>query len=294
MNLQECERLFEAAISRAFKEVMESGFLYISKKVDVSAIMGCTDGKNRPLWETRFTHRPWAPDSGLNALGQAARRVEREATQRRIEEFGEDSSQSENEFWFTPPPLTTWCAHCNKQTHHEYGNEVGAIFAVRIEKVGYATYILVYQCMQCKTAPLTFLVHRELLKLQLAGRSIAFFNKPPNDIPKNLRAIYSDAVQAAACNDIPAAFYHWRTFMEHLMKDALGIGVTDKIEGDGLSDRYNKTIDPTVASRASLTEVMRLCSQHLHARTGDAAELERVKQRVEQHFTLIATLKALA
>jgi hypothetical protein len=137
------------------------------------------------------------------------------------------------------------------------------------------------------------MIRRELLKIQLCGRSKPYFPKIPVEIPKGFRDVYQDALGAVACGDLSAGFYHLRTLMEHYMKSACNIPLSQQIDGSALCDHYNKTIDPVVAGRASLTATFDQCAAHLHNRDGNKVQFEAILKLIEGHFKLISHLASL-
>jgi hypothetical protein len=199
---------------------------------------------------------------------------------------------------FVIPTVKTWCALCKDQELFDSIPHL-ALSPYHInpeaikERLGYQTLLFNLQCQKCKSPPITFMVRRELLKLQLCGRSAPYFRLVPLEIPKSLRPIYRDAVRAGSCGDIAAGFYHLRTLIEHHMKAVCCIALNEQIDGSELCQRYNKTIDPVVAERASLTKVLSDCSHNLHGRTGGQTDFNVVLQLVEDHFQLIENLSRL-
>jgi hypothetical protein len=290
------ENIIRQQVHDALKALLELGYLYTSKRIDISEILKLADSTyTSAQLEEEFTRRRWAPYSHNQGFTSSERLVRHHAGQG-TDALGTPAKQMR--LTFLLPTAKTWCARCNETTlhdsipHSEYTPGHLSHEYVK-EPLGHQTFVLNYQCQQCKCPPVMFMIRRELLKLQLCGRSSPHIPQAPSDIPKALRPIYNDAMAAAACADIPAAFYHWRTLIEHQMKTVLGIPVGQQIEGDELASRYNKAIDAVLAERASLTSCLKICSQHLHARTGTIHDVQSVRQRIEQHFTLARTLKEL-
>jgi hypothetical protein len=273
------------ALPPLFKTVLESGFHYVGVELDIKPVLKIADVRQEA------TNRPWIAAAQIAAAQNHKTQSGNQGTGTPINDV---------EVWFTLPSIETWCAQCKDTTHHESHSHLFAIHYVVKESAGHQTFIIQYQCRKCKGPELTFLVRRDIFKVRLAGRSIAYYQKPPPEIPEKLRDIYSDAIQAAACKDFSAAFYHWRTLMEHAMKSTLGMPFAQEVRGDDLSKKYNAGIDPRVRDNAPLAEMMSLCSQHLHARTDDKekenaykADFQSVRERIEAHFQLIATLRNL-
>ena len=81
--------------------------------------------------------------------------------------------------------------------------------------------------------------------------------------------------------------------MEHRMKTACNIPITQQIDGAALCEHYNRTIDSVVAGRASLTATFDQCAAHLHNRDGTKEQFEAALKVIEGHFKLIARLANL-
>lgn len=281
------ENIMRLAIHDAVQAALEIGHLYVNQRIDLAPItaLAGADVTAKAL-EDEFLHRPWTPFS--------RKRPEREWSA--SDPLGTDAR--EMRLTFLLPTIEAWCQTCDKLTTHNSIPHIEispyhAITDASNEPLGYQTFLLNYQCDVCHAAPVTFMLRRELNKVQLSGRSSPHFRPAPPQIPKALRRIYSDAIGATACNDIPAAFYHWRTLMEHQMKLAMKLPLESQITGEDLCDQYNAQCDPVVRDRASFKDSVTLCSKNLHARTGDIAEAEKVRALIENHFALLATLAAL-
>jgi hypothetical protein len=199
---------------------------------------------------------------------------------------------------FIIPTINTWCGTCQSHELHDsiphiecspYHLNPEAI----AEPAGKQTMLFNFQCHRCKTTLLTFMVRRDKTKLQLCGRSQPYFPSVPSELPKSVRRVYTDAIAAVACGDLPAGFYHVRTMLEHHMKAVCGIRTEESISGSDLCKSYNEKVDPIVAERAALTNVFDQCSVFLHNRSGTPEEFEIIMKQVVGHFRLISSLNAL-
>lgn len=287
------ELLMQELIYDALKELMEQSYLYRSRRIDISQIVAQADKE----WvagnlEKEFQQRPWIPWSQNRGFTHGERQVFEHVPSAAFETpVGMGLS-------FIIPTVKTWCFRCEKITIHDsiphivigpYHLNPEAI----AEPLGIQNFLFNMMCHECKSPPTTFMVRRELLKVQLCGRSHPFLPQPPNEIPKAVRGVFRDAVGAAACGDMFGAFYHLRTLMEHHMKTELGLATTDKIDGDDLCTRYNQTIDSVLRERCSLKTSFDACSSNLHNRTGSLADYEKIVEKVCTHFHLKQTLQKL-
>ena len=275
--------------------LMEESFLYRSRRIDLATILALADKQwTVDFLRKEFEFRPWIPWSQNRGFTGPERTVLNVSTG--CDPIG--TSQEQRSVTFIIPTIKTWCSNCGRITVHDsiphiefspYHLNPEAI----AEPLGYQSFLFNMMCHECKSAPITFMVRRELLKVQLCGRSHPFLPLPPSEIPKTVRDIFRDAVGAAACGDVFGAFYHLRTMMEHHMKIELGIHVAEKIDGDDLCARYNQKIDPVLRERCSLKTAFDTCSSNLHNRTGSLKDYEKIVEAACSHFQLKQTLQKL-
>jgi hypothetical protein len=291
----EIELIMQELIYDALKELLQGSYLYRSKRLDLAPIIAKADDQfSAKALEDEFTNRPWTPYSLNRGFTANERMIQNHAGG--CDPLG--TPPRERHLTFIIPTIETWCSKCGEASLHDSipHIEVSPYHlnpeAIK-EPLGFRTFLFNFQCHKCKSPPVTFMVRRELLKLQLCGRSKPYFPPVPPEIPKGVRDIYTDSVQAVACGDLAGGFYHLRTLMEHHMKVACGIALGQQIIADELCAAYNKAVDPVVVQRAALTEVFQKCSANLHARTGTNEEFEFVLQRIETHFKLAETLRVL-
>ncbi len=290
----EIENIMGAAIHDVLKALLSEGYLYQNRSIDLAPVMAKADHDySATALEDEFTHRPWTPYSQNRGFTS----VERNFTSLRpTDALGIPAR--EMHLMFVIPTIVTWCSKCrNTELHDSIPHLALNPYHINPEAIkellGYQTLLFNFQCQKCKSPPITFMVRRELLKLQLCGRSKPYFPVIPREIPKAFRQIYSASVEAAACGDLPAGFYHMRTLLEHQMKTACGIAIEQQLDGGDLCQRYNKTLEPIVAERASLSKLFSDCCANLHNRTGSKDEFKKGLQLIEGHFKLIENLNAL-
>lgn len=288
------EELMREKIHDALKALLEGSYLYQNKTIDLREIKAMADAATSAAsLEDEFKHRPWIPFSQNRGYTSSEKNILNMSG-------GCDPLGTPNRqrcLTFLIPTINTWCAICTTRELHDsiphiecspYHLNPEAIQ----EPLGFRLFLFNFQCQKCKSSPLTFMVRRELDKLQLCGRSRPYFPLVPTEIPKALRRIYMDSVASAACGDWAAAFYHLRTLMEHGMKQVCEIA-DGQIDGTELCDRYNKRVDPVVAQRAALTGTFEICCKNLHNRKGGQPEFEQALKTIEAHFGLVENLKAL-
>ena len=290
------EDTMRAAIHDALKALMEGSYLYQSKTIDLSAILEKADAKTTAAdLEEEFAYRPWVPHSLHRGFSKMEHDIMGAAS---VGGSPLHAPAKEMRLTFPIPTIETWCSVCKSHEVHDSIPYIDASpyhlnkEAVQ-ERPGFRTFLFNFTCAKCKSPPLTFMIRRELLKVQLCGRSKPYFPRIPTEIPKGLRDIYHDGLAAAACGDISGGFYHLRTLMEHCMKKACNIPITQQIDGSDLCEEYNKSIDPVVAGRVSLTSTFDQAAAHLHNRDGTKEQFEIALKQIEAHFKLISHLASI-
>jgi hypothetical protein len=291
----EIENLMSEAIHDVLKGLLSDTYLYQNRAIDLGMVTAKADEVySSEALADEFTHRPWIPYSKNRGFTA----IERQFTSSRPSD-PLTIPLREMHLQFVIPTIVTWCSKCQSAELHDSIPHL-ALSPYHInpeaiaEPLGYQTLLFNFQCHKCKSPPITFMVRRELLKLQLCGRSKPYFPVVPREIPRTLREIYAASVGAAACGDLAGAFYHLRTLLEHHMKTTCSVRIEEQLDGSELCQRYNKTMDPIVAERASLTRLFSDCCANLHQRTGGFEEFTSGLQRIEVHFRLIENLKSLS
>ena len=290
----EVENIMGKLIHDELEILLSEGYLYQNRSIDLSEIVGKADEHfSGEALKDEFTHRPWIAYS----KNRGFTRSEQQFTNLKpTDPLG--GPLREMHLTFVIPTIETWCARCKgKELFDSIPHLALSPYHVNPEAIkeplGYQTLLFNLQCQKCKSPLITFMVRRELVKLQLCGRSSPYFPVVPSEIPNRLTDVYRDGVRAAACGDFAGGFYHLRTLMEHYMKSICGIALNQQIDGSELCQLYNKTIDRVVAERASLTKLFSECSHNLHGRTGSQRDFSAALQLIEGHFRLIENLRRL-
>lgn len=290
------ELLMGETIARELSSLLAAGLMYQNRNLNLSEIDKLADAKyTAPMLRSEFEVRPWSPKSRNQGYTDREREINKAA------DSGVQPIETELhdlEVIFQLPTITTWCATCKNQVIHDsIPYRGGSPYHLNPEAVkepaGTQTFIFDYQCASCKGPPLKFMVRRTKAKIQLCGRNHPYITPPPAYIPENLKRIYKDASMAADCNDLPAAFYHLRTLIEHNMKYACGIEIGLQIDGESLCEKFNSMADRTLVERASLKAEYGICSEHLHARTGSIEDFRAIIKKIGAHFELAANLNRL-
>ena len=154
------------------------------------------------------------------------------------------------------------------------------------KQVLFQTFVFPYQCQKCKEDPLVFLVHREGIKLTLAGRNHFEDVKTPKTIPEQERKYFRDAIVASNTGNVLAGLFLLRTTIEQYMRRILE--VTDRKTGDELADKYAKLLnDEFPKSYPSMKVIYEELSIKLHSADGDSTQFEKSKKDIENHFELL-------
>lgn len=157
------------------------------------------------------------------------------------------------------------------------------------QQTPYQTFLFPYQCQSCKKEALVFLVHRDGVKLTLAGRNHFESIVVPKTIPKLEREYYSDAVAAYNTGNILAGLFLLRTTIEQYMRRILDI--KGKVSGDDLANQYSKLLDDEFPKRyPSLKVVYEELSAKLHLAEKDTEQFEKSLENIDRHFELLKHL----
>jgi len=144
---------------------------------------------------------------------------------------------------------------------------------------------LYYRCEKCHSFSNVITVKREGLRLQVCGRTERFVPPVHRLVPKELRRIIEDALNAVNENDVFGGFYHLRTFVEHFMKAELGEKPDSKVDGDELCSRYSKGLDPRMKEGLpSFNPIYADLSQRLHARNGERRHFDEILDAIHHHM----------
>jgi hypothetical protein len=144
---------------------------------------------------------------------------------------------------------------------------------------------LTYNCFRFKNNPVSFMLKRDGLRLTQFGRSERLSVEVAPVIPKSLRDVIRNAKRAAAENDLPAGFYHLRTFVLHYMKSCPGISIIERISGEDLGTKYNKSLDARMSSGLpSMPSLYERTSKCMHERSGTDEEFNTLMESIEGHL----------
>ena len=205
------------------------------------------------------------------------------------------NAKNEDPTEFVLPTIRVTCIQCDAITPpHNSGfrgqtEEFKSISFFREKdggRIPCQTLLFPYQCQSCKKEPLVFLVHRDGLRLTLAGRSHFEIVPVPKSIPKTEKEYYSDAVVAYNTGNVLAGLFLLRTLIEQYMRRVLG--VTGKVSGDDLSDQYAKLLDDEFPQRyPSLKVIYDELSVKLHLAEKSADQFMKSREDIDRHFELL-------
>ena len=190
-----------------------------------------------------------------------------------------------------------YCGRCKETT--SFGAHVGSTdggfghpFTALAGEVREQVFLIFYRCEICRERIHSVLVFRKGLKLHLCGFAPRKEQKSTRKLPKELAPILHDAENAVAEGDLPAGFYHARTLLEHYLKHRQKIDLKDRIRGEDLIQRHYDNL--AVGLRSTLPSLMTAfnsLSEHVHARTGETADFDRLLGTVCDHIESLALLE---
>jgi hypothetical protein len=284
----EAELLVQEAIGRALSLLLTKKGLYQKVELDLENLRNHLNAQKLNSFEAltaEFSKRPWVPVS-LDVAKENRQRAEFFCG---VGDSPLGTPSDGLKLAFGLPPLKLYCDLCKDE--HSFSSVTAMWWDGLTDaypKIGLKTqqlFCLTYQCVNCKQSHTTALVNREGLRLTLAGRSKRLPIDVPKVIPKELQPIMRDAISAASENDIPAAFYHARTFLEHYMKTCLKLSLSLRITGDELGAMYNASLDNRMTSgMPSLPALYASSSENMHSRTGSEDDFAKLLEAIEGHL----------
>jgi hypothetical protein len=285
----EAELLLQDAIADALSMLLARKGIY--QKIDVlldrlSSHLDSIKSTSLQTLSAEFSKRPWVPVS-QDVIKENHARAEFFCG---VGDSPLSASSDQLKLAFYLPSIKLHCTDCRDE--HTFSSVTAMWwdgFANCYPRYGAKTeqiFNLTYNCVRCKNNPVSFLVKREGLRLTLCGRSERLSIEVPSVIPKSLRDVIRDAKSAAAENDIPAGFYHLRTFVEHYMKSCLGIPIIERISGEDLGMKYNASLDARMSSALpSMPLLYERTSKYMHERSGTGEEFNTLIESIEGHLS---------
>lgn len=284
----EVELLVQEAIGEALVVLLTEKGLY--QKIDVSMdavanYLPSVSESDPVAIRAKFCKRPWVPVSPITSSENQLRAK----LFCGVSDVPLSTPTDEMRLDFPLPSIKLLCTRCGDE--HTFLsitvmwwdglNGCYPKLGVKTEQL----FSLTYDCQGCGNNPICFLIKRKGLQLLLCGRSERLRVDVPRSIPRGLQDIIRDAIGAANENDLPAGFYHLRTFCEHYMKQCLRISVDDRIVGEDLGAQYNASIDSRLNSGIpSLPSLYEKLSKYMHTRTGTMGDHSAALEAIDAHL----------
>lgn len=308
------------AIEVAFRRLIQEKYLYQNQVVDLSqmekAIQDSVKGAEAKSRESNIGGKSSADMPG-NLTPERLKELYREVAtrpwilgtrhvgdtdnERQITHYSRGAAALGASIWdmglgFLLPSVQLQCLGCKAEKTfgglvtsrgNPYSQPWGLVKSSETEQLFYP----IFRCGGCSKFAYTMLIKRKGLKLQLCGitprRPLAVSNK----IPEALAPILRDAEQSVAEGDLFAAMYHLRTFIEHYVKQRLGVPMNEKRNGDDLIARYNATIIEGIkGTLPSLLTSWQVLSEALHSREGELEDYTKHRSDTCQHIEIITLL----
>ena len=189
---------------------------------------------------------------------------------------------------FALPSINTFCAICSARPPFNPKDELCSCVLDPTNPLN-QWYNLAYECQQCKSTPVRFLVRREKLKLRLCGRDPIEAIPAPKVLPKAQSKFYSDAQIAHHAGQTLAAMFLLRTFIEQFWRSLAQVQELIKTQpratGEEQGRVYQDALPTDFKNRfVSLSDIYGKLSAAMHEANADAALFEESCQRVEEHF----------
>ena len=216
-----------------------------------------------------------------------------------------------------PTTLSLVCANRNCKNHkqpHNIGLAVveklgafsgtGSPYYARELNRGYVPYFklesegevvqvfsLQYQCQACKGEPVTFLIRREGLKLQLVGRSGIEPCVLPEGFPSKENPLFSDAVCASNTGSTLAAICLLRIAIEQLVRR-----VAEDQDGrdiEGIFEKYKKALPDEFPSNVKgvLKTAYDNLSTCMHSANANRVAFDDAMALLTKHFKMLSAFE---
>lgn len=142
---------------------------------------------------------------------------------------------------------------------------------------------LAYQCENCRSLPVSFLIQRKEWKLTMSGRSPFEDVVLPKYIPQPEEWLLSGAIVAAQTGNVLAGLFYLRSFVEQFARRQTGI--RDKQTGEVILDAYQATLPEKIRDHMpSLKSWYEQLSGPIHAATEDAELFREAYDAILNHF----------
>ena len=310
------------AIEDAFRELLEVRYLYQKATVNLDSVEEAIKplvtpppddflGRYVPFeaanqWKQRLPghlkalraeieQRPWYPTTRHQGDNPRYREILRIAQTGGVP-LGTPDERMPVPFYY--PQIEIGCANCKQTTlfaahASTYGFSLEGFYPKYGTKGTEQIYGPLYRCERCRTMLHTILVQRIGLRLHLCGFAPRREPFASRVVPEALKRILADADQAVAEGDVFAGFYHLRTLLEHYLKRRLGLALSDQQRGEDLIEKHYAALPVEWRSvLPSASTAYSSLSERLHARTGNAADFDALKDDVCRHMELLATLES--
>jgi hypothetical protein len=187
---------------------------------------------------------------------------------------------------FLLPTAKTYCDNC-KESWPFAPLVNGSFFSV--EPTGHEQFHLNYECQECKSAKVVFMVSRFRDKLQLTGRNPIEAIPAPKFLPNDPAKYYSNAIIAYHAGQTLAGLFLLRVFVEQFWKTipavTLLLDADPRATGEKQGDAYQSTLPADFKSRfPSLKDVYGKLSEAMHSANGDAAIFDSANEAILKHF----------
>ena len=145
-----------------------------------------------------------------------------------------------------------------------------------------------YQCQSCKGEPLTFMIRREGLKLQMVGRSRIEPCIMPEGVPTEMISLLSDAICASQTGSILAGICLMRIAIEQYVR--IKAQDMDGRDLEAIFGAYKTTLPPEFPSQCVglLRSAYDRLSEVIHAAKSDSECFAESMRDITKHFKMLA------
>jgi len=276
----------EKSITATLKQLLSTKHLYQNQEVDLEPVLRTS----KELGDFLANSRNYSAAEPLQKM--TLDRLKKDPEIGVIASWAPDVKYGIGQFrdllMFELPSINTYCDRCK---HSPPFNPMPDLCSAALSPSSPITqwYMLAYQCQQCKTEIVQFLVRRDGLKLRLTGRDPIEAVPAPTFLPKDQRKYFSDSIIAHQSGQTLAGIFLLRVFIEQYWRTLPEVQELLKQDsratGERQGDTYQDRLPADFKSRfPSLKAIYGDLSEAIHTANADTDVFDSCCVAVERHF----------
>jgi len=189
---------------------------------------------------------------------------------------------------FEAPTVRTYCPRC--ESNEPFNPlKTSCFFTLKTDDPTVQKYFLSFECQGCKSESVSYLIHRQAMKLTLCGRDPMQVVEVPREIPKPFRERYSAAEIAFNAGQVLAALFLLRVLIEEFWRSQDEVkkllGSNPRPTGDEMGKAYKETLPQAMRdSFPTLHSEYNELSASIHQASDDSKVYLSARGKVLKHF----------